>query len=35
VLDDAVFAGGIDRLEDEQDCPAVLSIQPFLKLGIT
>ena len=31
VFDDAVFAGSIHRLEDDEERPAILSVKPFLK----
>ena len=33
VLDRAVLAGGVERLEDEQQRPAVLGVHPLLELG--
>ena len=33
VLDGAVLAGGVHRLEDQQHRPAVLRVEPLLELG--
>ena len=33
VLDRPVLAGGVHRLEDEQQRPAILRIQPILQCG--
>ena len=33
MLDGAVFSGGVHRLEDQQQRPAVLRVQLFLKMG--
>src|SRR5688572_21079856 len=33
VLDRAVLAGGVHRLEDQQHRPAILRVEPFLQAG--